>query len=71
MDLTEVAVDLAGYYPASIRPAFTLTIRDYYVNTYRDRFFISPPLWFKGFLFLELVYHVPLSLWAIPALLRG
>lgn len=69
--LTRAAVDLAGYYPSAIRPSFTITIRDYYVNTYRDRFFIDPPLWFKGFILLELVYHVPLTCWAIFALLRG
>lgn len=64
-------VDLAGFYPTSVRPTFTLAIRDYYIDTYRDRFFIDPPLWFKGFMLLELVYHLPLSLWAIPAILRG
>lgn len=65
-----LAVDFAGFYPASIRPTFTLQIRDYYIDTYRDRFFIDPPLWFRGFMVLELVYHLPLSLWAIPAILR-
>lgn len=64
-------VDLASFYPTAIRPAFTVTLRDWYISEYRDRFFIAPPLWFKGFLVLELVYHVPLSIWAIPALLRG
>ena len=65
------AVDLADFYPVVIRPAFTITLRDYYISTYRDRFFIAPPLWFKGFLLLELFYHMPLSIWAIGALLRG
>ena len=27
--------------------------------------------WFHSFLLLELLYHIPLSLWAIPALLRA
>jgi hypothetical protein len=27
--------------------------------------------WFRSLLFLELTYHLPLSLWAIPALLRS
>lgn len=27
--------------------------------------------WFNAFSFLELVYHLPLTLWAIPALLRN
>jgi len=27
--------------------------------------------WFNVYIYLELLYHVPLCLWIIPALLRG
>ena len=46
-------------------------IRTFYIETYHDRFFSSPPAWFTMYLWLELVYHVPLSFWAVGALLRG
>ncbi|KAF2637620.1 integral membrane protein-like protein [Massarina eburnea CBS 473.64] len=63
--------DLTGYYPASIKPAWMTDIRAWYVSTYGDRFFYNAPQWFPLFLILELVYHLPLTLWAIPALLRN
>lgn len=64
-------VDLAEFYPAAMRPQFTLDIRDFHVRVNKDRFFMVPPFWFKGLMFLELVYHLPLSIWAVPALLRS
>ena len=47
------------------------SVRDWYVSTYGDRFFYNAPAWFPVFTFLELVYHLPVTLWAIPALLRN
>lgn len=50
------------------------TLRTYYYTTHGDRFFsptTAPPPWFPVFTFLELVYHLPLTLWVIPALLRA
>lgn len=32
---------------------------------------ISPSVWFPVLTFLELTFHLPLTLWAIPALLRN
>ncbi|RMY04258.1 hypothetical protein D0868_07042 [Hortaea werneckii] len=46
-------------------------IRTFYIDTYHDRFFSHPPAWFTMYLWLELVYHVPLSFWAVGALRRG
>ena len=47
------------------------TLHTWYFTTYGDRFFTpSTPPWFPALQFLELVYHVPLTLWALPALLR-
>ncbi|KAJ5888994.1 hypothetical protein N7495_009035 [Penicillium taxi] len=46
-------------------------LRDFYISTYRDKFFEVPaPTWFTAFIWMELLYHVPLSLWAVWALLR-
>ena len=48
------------------------SLRHFYTTTYGDRFFSpSPPPWFPALTFLELIYHLPLTLWAIPALLRN
>jgi hypothetical protein len=63
-------VDLAPLYPDAFRPQITVDIRTWYIATYKDRFFTDPPVWFRTYMLLEAVYHVPLSLWAVPALLR-
>jgi hypothetical protein len=68
-DITPV-VDLAPFYPTAIRPQITVDIRTWYIATYKDRFFTDPPTWFRTYMLLEAVYHLPLSLWAVPALLR-
>lgn len=47
------------------------SIRKFYIDTYHDRFFIAPPSWFMLYIWMEVIYHVPLSFWAIGALVRG
>jgi hypothetical protein len=47
------------------------SLRSFYITTYRDQFFINPPSWFTFYTWIEALYHVPLSLWAIGALLRS
>ena len=47
------------------------SLRDWYIATYGDRFFYNAPAWFPVLTFLELVYHLPVTIWAIPALLRN
>ncbi|KAF2098737.1 hypothetical protein NA57DRAFT_75976 [Rhizodiscina lignyota] len=64
------AVDAYPLYPPSIRPAWMDEIRNFYITTYRDQFFISPPAWFNAYLWMEILYHVPVSVWAIGAILR-
>ncbi|RMJ28472.1 integral membrane protein [Aspergillus sp. HF37] len=50
---------------------FYLELRQFYVDTYNDKFFQGAPApWFSAFVWMELLYHLPLSLWAIGALLR-
>ncbi|GAB7326675.1 hypothetical protein MBLNU13_g10634t1 [Cladosporium sp. NU13] len=63
-------VDLAPLYPTSLKPEFITTLREWYITTYADRFFTQPPAWFNMYMYMELVYHVPLSVWAIGALIR-
>lgn len=47
------------------------SLRTWYITTYNDRFFTTPPAWFSSYMWMEALYHVPLSFWAIGALLRG
>ena len=64
-------VDLVPLYPSSFRPAVLLALREWYINTYRDKFFVDPPAWFAAYIGMEALYHVPLSAWAIGGLIRG
>ncbi|KAK6396921.1 hypothetical protein LTR65_007419 [Meristemomyces frigidus] len=63
-------VDLAPLYPESLKPQFITDLRLYYIETYHDQFFTAPPAWFNMYTWMELLYHTPLSVWAIGALLR-
>ncbi|KAK3171204.1 hypothetical protein OEA41_003288 [Lepraria neglecta] len=64
-------VDLYPLYPLSIRPTILTNVRTWYIETYKDRFFTDPPKWFTLFTVMEAIYHVPVSLTAIPLLWRG
>ncbi|KAI0198032.1 transmembrane protein 6/97 [Astrocystis sublimbata] len=73
-------VDLVPLYPPSlwVPPSSPLhilsSLRTYYITTYNDQFFLPPPAsipsFFKLFAFLELVIHLPVSVWAVSALTR-
>ncbi|KAJ9620639.1 hypothetical protein H2203_007848 [Taxawa tesnikishii (nom. ined.)] len=63
-------VDITPLYPAALKPQFMTDLRQWYITTYRDQFFIQPPAWFNTYMWMELLYHVPVSAWAIGALLR-
>ncbi|GAB7362930.1 hypothetical protein MBLNU230_g3229t2 [Neophaeotheca triangularis] len=64
-------IDAYNLWPSSLRPEFMTDLRTYYIETYQDQFFISPPPWFGLYLWFEVLYHVPVSVWAVGALLRG
>jgi len=64
-------VDLPHTLPDSIRPQFTTNLREWYVAEYKDPLFINPPSWFNACLVWEVIYQIPLILWAVPALLRN
>jgi len=63
-------VDLVPLYPASLTPEFLLSIRADYIATYSDQFFVSPPPFFTLYMWMEVFFHVPVSVWAVGALLR-
>lgn len=64
-------VDMTNIYPSSLIPEHLVSLRSWYIATYNDRFFVDPPAWFLSFIWMEAIYHVPLSIWAVPALLKG
>ena len=61
-------IDLVPFYPKTLVPRFSQTIRDFYITSYRDRFFIEPSNWFKMYIALEGLYHLPITLWMLQAL---
>jgi hypothetical protein len=63
-------VDLVPVYPAVLVPKFSTNLRAWYIDKYRDQFFTGPPNWFYVYVAIEAVYHLPLSIWAVGALLR-
>ncbi|OJJ42696.1 hypothetical protein ASPZODRAFT_155160 [Penicilliopsis zonata CBS 506.65] len=64
-------VDTVPILPAALQTDLMHRVRDFYVNTYHDKFFEAPqPVWFTAFIWMELLYHAPLSLWAVGALIR-
>lgn len=65
-------IDTAPLQPTWAVTSLSTTLRTFYVNTYRDKFFESPtPAWFSAFIWMEVLYHVPASLWAVWGLLKG
>ncbi|KAK8080275.1 hypothetical protein PG997_008093 [Apiospora hydei] len=70
-------VDLVYFYPpawyAAAGPLAPLgRLRAYYLESYKDQFF-SPagvPSFFPLFCFLELVFHLPVSVWAVGVLAK-
>jgi len=63
-------VDLTPLYPTSVKPQFMDDLRKWYIATYSDQFFVAPPRWFDVYMWLEAFMHLPVSLWAVGALLR-
>jgi hypothetical protein len=65
-------IDTVPLQPSWMRTELSAQLREYYVATYKDKFFEDPaPVWFSAFIWMELLYHVPASLWAVWGLWRG
>ncbi|KAK8127880.1 membrane protein [Apiospora sp. TS-2023a] len=70
-------VDLVPFYPASwyaaAGPLAPLgQLRAYYLEAYKDQFFqpTGVPSFFALFCFLELAFHLPVSIWAVAVLAK-
>jgi len=66
-----IVMDLQAIYPPSMVPGFMQTIKLYYVDTYKDQFFVDTPNFFRAFIWSELLFQAPIMIWAIGALLRS
>ncbi|KAF7588759.1 hypothetical protein BBP40_005255 [Aspergillus hancockii] len=65
-------VDTVPLLPSILQTDLSHQLRSFYINTYHDKFFSEhPPAWFSTFIAMELLYHAPLSLWALGALLKA
>ncbi|KAF1813317.1 hypothetical protein P152DRAFT_415194 [Eremomyces bilateralis CBS 781.70] len=65
-----IFIDSFPLWPPALRMEWMKALRLYYIQTYKDFFFIDPPAWFGTYMWMELIYHLPLSLWAVPAIIR-
>jgi hypothetical protein len=67
-----VVMDCQPLYPKDLVPSFITKLGNYYVETYKDRFFIegNTPPFLKAFLWSELLYQFPTGLWAVRGLLK-
>jgi hypothetical protein len=63
-------MDMQAIYPQHLIPTFMNNLRDFYVGTYKDQFYVMEPApaFFQAFLWMELLYEVPVMVWALGAL---
>ncbi|TVY44765.1 putative membrane protein [Lachnellula subtilissima] len=64
-------MDLQAIYPSSMVPSFMLSLKNYYIDNYNDRFFVETPPFFKLFIWSELFFQAPVMLWALGGLYRN
>lgn len=66
-----IVIDTVPLLPTFLQTNLSYQLREFYITTYRDKFFEDPPTWFTVFIWMELLYHLPLSIWATRGLLKG
>ncbi|KFX91140.1 hypothetical protein V490_06059 [Pseudogymnoascus sp. VKM F-3557] len=64
-------VDLSPLFPDSLRLSLSNELLAYQANVYQDRFFAVEIPFFEFFRYMEAAIHVPVSFWAIRALVKG
>ncbi|RKF80172.1 hypothetical protein GcM1_196039 [Golovinomyces cichoracearum] len=63
-------IDFQAIYDPSLVPAFMKKAKGFYVERYKDRFFIDPPPFFKLFVWSEVFVQAPVMLWSLGGLYR-
>ncbi|RKF76500.1 hypothetical protein GcM3_078027 [Golovinomyces cichoracearum] len=66
-----LVIDLQVIYDPSLVPAFLKKAKGFYVERYKDRFFIDPPPFFKLFVWSEVFVQAPVMLWSLSGLYRN
>ncbi|KJX92189.1 integral membrane protein [Zymoseptoria brevis] len=64
-------VDFVSLYPPAWTPTALLDLRAWYIKTYDDRYFTAPTAWFMLYTYIEVIYHLPFTIWAIPAIVHN
>lgn len=60
------------FYPEGTAPGISLKIQDFYIETFHDKFFSDEaPAWFQAYVVLEAIYHLPISVWMLSAIVEG
>jgi hypothetical protein len=54
-------------YPTEYIPEISKKLLAFQAANYKDMFFVSPPAWFRMYMWMELFFHVPISLWSSGA----
>jgi hypothetical protein len=52
-------------------PDFMVNLKSFYINTYKDQFFVNTPPFFEFFMWTEIFLQAPVMLWGVGALFRG
>ncbi|CAG8979442.1 hypothetical protein HYALB_00011955 [Hymenoscyphus albidus] len=66
-----LVMDLQAIYPPHLVPDILTSLKDFYVNTYHDQYYVNTPPFFKLFLWIELLYQVPVMIWGLGGLYRN
>lgn len=58
-------VDFSPILHSSLITPLSRSMVSYHLERFQDQFFTNPPAWFTVYTWIELLYHLPLSLWAV------
>lgn len=63
-----VLIDAQAALPRALFPRFAIALYDWHVETHQDVLLANPPVWFRSFIICELLFQLPLFLYAIRVL---
>jgi hypothetical protein len=66
-----IVIDLQALYPPSLVPEFMANVKKFYLDTYKDQFFVQTPPFFEFFMWTEVFIQGPVMFWSLGGLLRG
>uniref|UniRef100_A0A8C6D4C5 Transmembrane protein 97 n=1 Tax=Moschus moschiferus TaxID=68415 RepID=A0A8C6D4C5_MOSMO len=64
-------MDLQGVLPRDLYPVELRNLQQWYIEEFKDPLLQNPPVWFKSFLFCELVFQLPFFPIAAYAFFKG